>query len=185
MLCASFCFVQVFLCQQLLGNNIRRTFFYPKTFKKLIGTYYSCIRGSYYSGGRTNRGGRSNRGTTVLNSEKNNKIFQETCKQFLAWVEPILFMVSTTWSFIRINTVLMFFLWYICCLCFCPIMSILSKLINLDICFDAYDEDSWIIKCVHNMCMCSDSAAVSKRGKTENYSVSKPEHIFQGFCLLW
>ena len=43
----------------------------------------------------------------------------------------------------------MFFLWYICCLCFCPIMSILSKLINLDIWFDAYDENSWIIKCVH------------------------------------
>ena len=37
----------------------------PKAFKRLIGAYYSYLRGSYYSGGRTNRGGSSNRGITV------------------------------------------------------------------------------------------------------------------------
>ena len=38
----------------------------PKALKKLIGAFYSCIRGLYYSGGRTNRGGHSNRTSTVF-----------------------------------------------------------------------------------------------------------------------
>ena len=41
----------------------------PKTFKKLIGAYYTSIRDSYCSEGRTNRGGRSNRGSTVHSSQ--------------------------------------------------------------------------------------------------------------------
>ena len=60
---------------------------YPKEFKKFIGAYYSCLRGSYYSGGRTNRVGRTNRGSTVCLKKRGNgeRGTISQCLWFLVW----------------------------------------------------------------------------------------------------
>ena len=42
---------------------------YQKAFKTFLEAISSCRRGSYYSGGRTIRGGRSNPGSTVYQLE--------------------------------------------------------------------------------------------------------------------
>ena len=50
--------------------------------KKFIGAYYSCLRGSYYSGRRTNRGGRTNRGSTVfVSSQGKNRFIEKRVKK--------------------------------------------------------------------------------------------------------
>ena len=62
-----------------------------------MGAYYSCIRGSYYSEGRTNRGGRSNRGSTVFDIDL--KIFDLLIKKAIEAINIGISNAKRIWSY--------------------------------------------------------------------------------------